>query len=291
MASKSFFAVIAGVGPGTGRSVALKFAKTYPVALLARSPSSYADIVAEITQSGGQAIGISTDTADPASVKAAFDKIHAEYPDKKLAAAVCPSPFPHKPTLHPNPPPVDNVGAGFAVKPFLDLSLSDLSASLSNASGLFNFAQATLPGLLESVDAGSPNPPTLVVTGATASLRGAPRFATFAAGKFAVRALAQSLAREFHPRGVHVAHVIVDGVIDIPRTKGWEANGGAEDGKIRADAVSFVFCCYGDDDGRLTDWGIDCGQLLVLAHAASVELYAGAGSEAVCGEVLMGDGW
>lgn len=105
MASKSFFAVIAGVGPGTGRSVALKFAKTYPVALLARSPSSYADIVAEITQSGGQAIGISTDTADPASVKAAFDKIHAEYPDKNLAAAVCPSPFPHKPTLHPNPPP------------------------------------------------------------------------------------------------------------------------------------------------------------------------------------------
>lgn len=94
MASKTFFAVIAGVGPGTGRSVALKFSKTYPVALLARSPSSYADIVAEITQSGGQAIGIPTDTADPASVKAAFDKIRAEYPDKKLAAAVCTSPLP-----------------------------------------------------------------------------------------------------------------------------------------------------------------------------------------------------
>jgi hypothetical protein len=56
-----------------------------------------------------------------------------------------------------------------------------------------------------------------------------------------VRALAQSLAREFHPRGVHVAHVIVDGVIDIPRTKGWEANEGAEDGKISAEAVSFFY--------------------------------------------------
>lgn len=134
------------------------------------------------------------------------------------------------------------------MKPFLDLSPSDLSASLSNASGLFNFAQATLPGLLESVGE-APNPPTLVVTGATASLRGAPRFATFAAGKFAVRALAQSLAREFHPRGVHVAHVIVDGVIDIPRTKGWEANGGAEDGKISADAVSFFPCGGGGQGG------------------------------------------
>ncbi|KAK1832180.1 diacetyl reductase [Podospora conica] len=219
MASKSFFAVIAGVGPGTGRSVALKFAKTYPVALLARKPESYADIVAEITQSGGQAIGISTDTSDAASVTAAFAKIRAEYPDKKLAAAIY------------------NVGAGFSVRPFLDLAPSDLSASLSNATGLFNFAQATLPGLLEAVET-APSPPTLVVTGATASLRGAPRFAAFAAGKFAVRALAQSLAREFHPRGVHVAHVIVDGVIDIPATKGWEANGGAVDGKISADAIA-----------------------------------------------------
>jgi len=92
MASKSFFAVIAGVGAGTGRSVALKFAKTYPVALLARKPESYADIVAEINQSGGHAVGISTDITDAASVTAAFDKIRAEFPDKKLAAAVCKSP-------------------------------------------------------------------------------------------------------------------------------------------------------------------------------------------------------
>ena len=72
-------------------------------------------------------------------------------------------------------------------------------------------------------------------------MRGSARFATFAAGKFAARALGQSLAREFGPRGVHVAHVIVDGVIDIPRTKGYEVNGGQEDGKISPDAVSFFF--------------------------------------------------
>jgi hypothetical protein len=78
-------------------------------------------------------------------------------------------------------------------------------------------------------------------------VRGSARFAIFAAGKFATRALGQSLAREFGPRGVHVAHVIVDGAIDIPRLKGYTANEGKEDGKIRPDAVSFdslfFHCC------------------------------------------------
>lgn len=65
--------------------------------------------------------------------------------------------------------------------------------------GLFNFAQSSIPLLLESVD-DAPHPPTLIVTGATASLKGSARFATFAAGKFAKRAIAQSLAREFGPK-------------------------------------------------------------------------------------------
>lgn len=62
---------------------------------------------------------------------------------------------------------------------------------LATSHGLFNFAQATLPLLLASVDS-SPYPPTLLVTGATASLRGGVKFADFAAGKFAKRALTQS---------------------------------------------------------------------------------------------------
>jgi NAD(P)-dependent dehydrogenase (short-subunit alcohol dehydrogenase family) len=91
MASSTFYAVIAGVGAGTGRSVALRFAKAYPVALLARKPESYNDIVAEIKQSGGQAIGVSADSGDSASVKAAFETIKKEFAGKKLAAAVCKS--------------------------------------------------------------------------------------------------------------------------------------------------------------------------------------------------------
>jgi NAD(P)-dependent dehydrogenase (short-subunit alcohol dehydrogenase family) len=103
--------------------------------------------------------------------------------------------------------------------------------------GLFNFAQCTIPLLLSSVS-DSPHPPSLIVTGATASIRGSARFGDFAAGKFAVRALSQSLAREFGPQGVHVAHTIVDGIIDIPRYKALNINGGGPDSKIDPDAIA-----------------------------------------------------
>lgn len=106
-----------------------------------------------------------------------------------------------------------------------------------NSLGLFNFGQKTIPLLLAAVP-DSPHPPSLIVTGATASVRGSARFGDFAAGKFAVRALSQSLAREFGPQGVHVAHTIVDGVIDIPRTKAWEVNGGGPDSKIDPAAIA-----------------------------------------------------
>jgi NAD(P)-dependent dehydrogenase (short-subunit alcohol dehydrogenase family) len=102
--------------------------------------------------------------------------------------------------------------------------------------GLFHFAQRTLPLLLAAVPT-APHPPTLIVTGATASVRGSARFASFAAGKFAQRGLTQSLAREFGPRGVHVAYAVIDGGIDTPWGKGIVVNNGVEDGKIKPEAV------------------------------------------------------
>ena len=85
----------------------------------------------------------------------------------------------------------------------------------------------------------SPNPPTLVATGATASIRGSVNFATFAAGKFALRALAQSLAREFGPKGVHVAHAIIDGGIDVPWAPKSDVAEADKDKKLKPEAVSF----------------------------------------------------
>lgn len=103
-----------------------------------------------------------------------------------------------------------------------------------NRQGAFSFAQRCLPLLLGSRES-SEYPPTLIFTGATASLKGSANFAAFASGKFALRALAQSLAREFGPQGVHVSHTIIDGIIDIPRTKAWSNE--HVDGKLSPDAV------------------------------------------------------
>ena len=86
--ASSAFAVVAGVGPGTGAAIARRFASAYPVACLARSPSKYEPIVQEIRDNGGNAIGISADVTDEKSVKAAFDKIREEYKGGTCAAAI-----------------------------------------------------------------------------------------------------------------------------------------------------------------------------------------------------------
>lgn len=80
--------------------------------LLARRPESYEKVVAEIKQSGGQAIGITADVADQASISKAFETISQELPESKLAVALY------------------NVNGGFARKPFLDLKLEELDAGL-----------------------------------------------------------------------------------------------------------------------------------------------------------------
>lgn len=122
--SKSFFAIVAGVGGlgGTGGAVARRFARAYPVVLLARRPESLDPLVADITNNGGRALGIPTDTSDPASVRAAFATVAAEFGQDqgwRLAAAVY------------------NVGAGRSLRPFLDMQLEDLDASLKGNASVF----------------------------------------------------------------------------------------------------------------------------------------------------------
>ena len=79
--------------------------------------------------------------------------------------------------------------------------------------GAFYGAQQVLPAMLEAGRG------TILLTGATASLRGSARFSALAVGKFGLRALAQSMAREFGPQGIHVAHVVIDGQINTPRMR------------------------------------------------------------------------
>ena len=96
----------------------------------------------------------------------------------------------------------------------LETTYEDFEAAWRvNAAGLFSMARAVVPAMVEQ-GGGS-----LLVTGATASLRGGAKFAAFSAAKAAQRNLTQSLARLLGEKGIHVALVIIDGVVDMPRTR------------------------------------------------------------------------
>jgi NAD(P)-dependent dehydrogenase (short-subunit alcohol dehydrogenase family) len=222
MASK-LIAIVAGVGPGTGASVARKFAKAYPVVLLARKPENFESLANEINSSGGKAIGISTDVSDSSSLKNAIETIKKEFGNDVAAAAA-----------------IFNASGGFLRKPFLEIPTDVFQQSINvSAMGGVLFSQSFLPLLLKGVKQ-SEHPPSLIFTGATASVKSNAQMASFSTGKWALRALSQSLAREFGPQGVHVAHAIIDGVIDIPRTKEWLKDMPAE-AKLSANGVSHHF--------------------------------------------------
>ena len=111
--------------------------------------------------------------------------------------------------------------------------------------GAFNFSRSIIPLLLASAKSTNPTapspseiqyPPTLIFTGATASTKASAKFSNFTPGKFALRSLSQSIAKEFGPQGIHVGHAIIDGVIDTEVTKDWMAGAGP-DAKVSPEAV------------------------------------------------------
>jgi NAD(P)-dependent dehydrogenase (short-subunit alcohol dehydrogenase family) len=181
-------AVIAGAGPGLGRALAKRFAREgCPVALLARDAKRLDQLAKEL----GAALPIPTDLTDAKSVAGAFERIDAE-----LGSPHC---------------VIFNAGA-FRPGRILDLSPSDFEQCwrVGCWAGFLVGQEAAR----RMVDRGAGS---ILFTGATASLRGSAGFANLASPKFALRALAQSMARELGPRGVHVAHVVIDGQIRSPR--------------------------------------------------------------------------
>jgi NAD(P)-dependent dehydrogenase (short-subunit alcohol dehydrogenase family) len=182
--------------------VARRFAREgFAVALMARREESVAGVREEIEGAGGTALPVSADATDPASVAAAFDEVRSNLGTPEVF--------------------VYNAGA-FQMGGILDLSPEKFDECFkANCAGAFYAAQQVLPAMVEAGRG------TVLLTGATAALRGGARFSALAVGKFGLRALAQSMAREFGPQGVHVAHVVVDGQIDTPRVR--EMSPGRED--------------------------------------------------------------
>jgi NAD(P)-dependent dehydrogenase (short-subunit alcohol dehydrogenase family) len=187
-------AAVLGVGPGLGAMVARRFAREgFAVGLMARREESLAAAREEVEASGGTALTVTADATDAASVASAFDRVREELGE--------PEAF------------VYNAGA-FQMGGILELSPEQFDDCFrANCSGAFYGAQQVLPAMVERERG------TIILTGATAALRGSARFAALATGKFGLRALAQSMAREFGPQGIHVAHVVIDGQINTPRLR------------------------------------------------------------------------
>jgi len=187
--------VVVGIGPKNGAAFVRAFhAAGHRVAMLSRSTNLSRELAAELGE--GDAKAYACDASIPEQIVATLAAVRADLGEPAVL--------------------VYNAGSG-SWKGFEETTSEDLERSFRiNALGLLTAAQAVLPAMRKTKHG------SIVVVGATASLRGRPMTTGFAAGKAAQRSLAQSMARQFWPEGVHVSLLIVDGAI---------GNAGEGDGK------------------------------------------------------------
>jgi short-subunit dehydrogenase len=176
-------AIVTGVGPGTGAAVARRFAEGgYRVAMLARNADRLAVLENQIPDS----IAVPCDVGDAGALERAI----AGLGDAKVV-------------VH------NAVGGAFGT--FTEIEADVLQRNFQvNTMALFHLARLTTPAMVAAGEG------ALIVTGNTSAQRGRAAFAGFAPTKAAQRILAESLARDLGPKGVHVAYLVVDAVIDLP---------------------------------------------------------------------------
>lgn len=184
-------ALVFGAGDGLGGAIARRFARGgYVAGLVRRKAGPLSDLRKEIEAAGGRAEAFAVDARDEDEVIGLFDDVERRIGPVEVA--------------------VHNIGANVRI-PIRETSTRKY----------FRIWQmACFSGFLVGREAARRMVPrgrgTILFTGATASLRGRAGLAGFAGAKHALRALAQSMARELGPEGVHVAHVVIDGPIDMP---------------------------------------------------------------------------
>ncbi len=183
-------ALVTGVGPGTGSAIARRFAGGgYRVAMLARTRERLDALERELPGSKGFAC----DVTDEAALDAALAEVRAALgaPDVVVHNAV-----------------------GGAFGSFTEIEPAVLERNFQvNVMALLHLARALTPAMIARGSG------ALIVTGNTSALRGKARFAGFAPTKAAQRILAESIAREVGPKGVHVAYLVIDAVIDLEWTR------------------------------------------------------------------------
>jgi NAD(P)-dependent dehydrogenase (short-subunit alcohol dehydrogenase family) len=180
-------ALVVGVGPGLGAALARRFAQGgLAVAMAARNPDKLDALAREV---GGRAYAC--DAADAASVDRLFEQV-----ERDLGA----------PTVA-----IYNAGA------YAPGAVVDIQAAEFERCWRILCLGGFLVGQRAARSMAAAGRGTILFTGATASLRGAANFANLAVGKFGLRAVVQSTARELGPKGIHVAHVVIDGQIRSER--------------------------------------------------------------------------
>lgn len=216
MANRS--AVVLGVGPtrGLGAAIARRFAREgFRVTVMGRSAEKLDHALADLKAAGADAEAVVGDVTDEAAVRRVVAS--AERADAPLEAAIF------------------NAGGNWP-RPFRDMDAEFLEGMWRvNALAGFFFAKAALDVMLPRQRG------VILFTGASGSLRGKAMFGGFAQAKAALRALAQTAAREFGPQGIHVAHVVIDGGIDGDRLNGFLPNLKDErgpDGLLDPDAIA-----------------------------------------------------
>lgn len=180
-----------GAGDAIGAAFARRFAAGgYRVALARRDGDKSADLIQEIEAAGGKAKAYSVDAREESSIEGLFKAVEED--------------------LGPIEVCLYNGGANFK-SPVRDTSV-DMFEKV--------WRLGCMAGFVTGREAARYMAPrgkgTILFTGATASMRGGPGFAAFASAKAGLRAVAQSMARELGPEGVHVAHLVVDGGVDSP---------------------------------------------------------------------------
>ncbi|OSP11172.1 short-chain dehydrogenase [Halorubrum ezzemoulense DSM 17463] len=183
-------AVIAGVGPGLGESLARKFAaEGCRVALFARSADYLEDLAADLPDPG-EGLAVPTDLTAVEQIRDGFETVREAFG------------------------PVDvlvNHASAASWTGLMDTSVEEFEESWAvNGRGAFACSQGAVDDMLETGGG------TVVCTGATSSVRSLGGAIGFTAAKFAARGMAMDIAQEFGPDGVHVAHVVIDGQIDSP---------------------------------------------------------------------------
>lgn len=194
-ATPSKAALIIGAGDATGGAIARAFAREgYVACVTRRSADKLQPLVAQIEAEGGQARAFGSDARKEEEVVALVEQIET--------------------TVGPIEVMVFNIGANVPESILTESARKYFKVwEMACFSGFLNAREVAKRMVARELPA-SGHRGTILFTGATASLRGGANFAAFSGAKMALRALAQSMARELGPQGVHVAHTIIDGAID-----------------------------------------------------------------------------